>query len=253
MHAAPPYIVKSGILDLPLKFSWEGKGMHFGPSQGTKLHDGLQGLTTCANAVLTVMVEEWLIWRFHNNTDAERLLHHVDSVIAWTIDPRYRDDTSLKGSIPKDSPANQALGDGIWMVRLATDDDLCDHPGIPDDKTAALVSVTKQTLPDKPKKAFLSWVQWAVERAAKLNPRPRKKWPQKSDFDSDEDYRAVVSPYWGHALPREAFDPESGYKADQREELLDRFLAGLDCKKNPFLRSPDAMKKLGFEGTPYKL
>jgi hypothetical protein len=33
--------------------------------------------------------------------------------------------------------------------------------------------------------------------------------------------------------------------------LLNRFLARLDWKKNPFLRSPDAMKKFGFEGTPW--
>jgi hypothetical protein len=255
MRNPPSYVVKSGALELPLKFPWDGEGMHYGPSQGTKLHDALDRLTARGLAVLAALAEEWLTWRLHKGVDAERILHHVDAVLAWAIDRYYLDQSSLKGSIPKDTPVNQALGDGVWMVRQVAEDDQWDHPILPRaDRVYALINITKQTMPDKEKKAFMAWVTWATETGAKLDPRPKKRMPAFRDFESNDAYRTAVWPYFGtKALPREAFDPESEYKPEQREELLNRFLAGLDWKKNPFLRSPEDMKKLGFQGTPYKL
>lgn len=255
MRNPPKYVVEAGVTDLPLKFPWEGKGMHFGPSEGTKLHEALSRLTTRGLAVLAALVEEWLIWRLHKGIDAERLLCHVDATLAWPIDRRYRDESSLKGTIPKDTPVNQALGDGVWMARTVTEDDRWEDLVLPPSGTVfSLINVAKQTMPDKPKKAFLAWVTWAIETATKLDPRPKKRMPDYSDFDDEKEYRKVAWPYFGtQALPRDAFDPDSGYKPDQREACLNRFLAGLDWKKNPFLRDPEAMKKLGFEGTPYKV
>lgn len=252
MRAVPPYIAKSGVADLPLQFTWKGQGMHYGPSQGTKLHNELAKLTTLALATVTTLCAEWLIWRLRGGIDAERLLHYLDATLAWTVDWRYRDQSSLK--LPKDTPVNQAVLDGIWLVQLTTEDRLWRRPGLPNDKTAALVSVTKQTLTAKEQKSYLAWVQSAVETAQRLGSHPAQKWPQWRDFNSDEPaYKQAVAPFLGTTIPREAFDPDSGYKPAQREELIQRFLAGLDPKMNPFLRTPEAMKELGFEGTPYRL
>jgi hypothetical protein len=255
MRNPPNYIVKSGVLDLPLEFSWKGEGMHFGASDGTKLHDALCQLTTRGLAVLSALVEEWLILRLRQGIDAERLILHVDATLAWAVDYRYRDESSLKGTIPSDSPATQAVGDGIWIIRVVSADEQWNMPKLPfDPNVYSLINITKQTLPAKPKKEFMAWVDSAIAAGAKLDPRPAERMPQYSQFGNRETYKAAIWPYFGtKALPREAFDPESGYKPEQREELLDRFLAGLDWKTNPFLRSPEDMKKLGFEGTPYKL
>ncbi len=255
MRNPPHYVVKSGVLDLPLKFSWDGKGMHFGASEGTKLGKSLSRLTNRGLAVLAALVEEWLVWRLGKGIDVERILDHVDATLAWAIDRRYRDESSLKGAIPKDTPVNQALGDGVWMARTVTDDDRWETLVLPpSDSLFSLINVTKQTMPDQPKKAFLAWVNESIETATRLDPRPKKRMPSYRDFDKPEAYRAAAWPYFGEkALPREAFDPDFGYKPTQREELLNRFLVGLDWKKNPFLRSPEKMKKLGFKGKPYKL
>ena len=254
MRVPPSYIANSGVLDAPPKFPWEGKGMHYGPSQGTKLHASLGKLTTRGISTVAALTLEWVLWRFHTAIDLERFLHYVDSTLAWEIDLRYRDPSSLKGSIPKDTPTNQALGDAVWMVRQVTDDDYWEYPTVDTPTTATLVSITKQVLPAKPKAAFLAWLDGAVSTAAKLDPGPRKSRPVIGDFGGDRDeLRAALRPYFGQPLPREALDPEAGYKPVQRDELLSRLLAGLDLKKNPFLRSPDDMKKLGFTGTPYKL
>ncbi len=139
------------------------------------------------------------------------------------------------------------------MVQCVTSKDEWERPTLRSESTATLISVTKQTMPEKQKKTFLSWVDFAVKTAAKLDPAPRKSRPDVDDFDSEEEFLKALRPYFGKALPREAFDPDSGYKPGQREECLARFLAGLDWKANPFLRSPDEMKRLGFKGTPYKI
>jgi hypothetical protein len=111
MRVPPSYIADCGVPDLPQKFSWEGEGMHFGPSQGTKLHKSLVKLSTCALGTVTALVEEWLVWRLHRGVDAERFLHHVDATLSWTIDPRYRDEKALK--LPGETPILQALRDGV--------------------------------------------------------------------------------------------------------------------------------------------
>lgn len=254
MRVPPAYIQASGVLEASPKFPWKGPGQHFGPEQGTKLHDALAKLTTCAHATVCALVEEWLAWRCRAcGVDIEPYLHHADATLAWEIDRRYRDREPDKDLIVHDTPAHEALSDAIWRVRLATNDDYWDDPETPDMRSASLVSITKQTLPDKAKKAFLTWLDWAIARAAKLDSQPKKKIPEREDFDSDEEYRDATRPYFGQPLPREALDPDANYKPEQREKLLARFLEGLDWKENPFLRSPADMKKLGFKGTPYKL
>jgi hypothetical protein len=227
--------------------------MHTGPDQGTKLHDALEKLTTCGVATLCAGVEEWLVWRLHESVDVARFLDHADSLIAWECDRRYRDEGPLTGTIPADTPVNQALGDGVWLIRRATDDEFWDYPAAAANKAAAAISVVKQTMPDKPKKSFLTWLDWALARAAKLDPRPRKARPKRKDFADDESYRAALRPIFGNPLPREALNPDADYAPDARERYLASFLESLDWKKNPFLRSPAEMKKLGFKGTPYEL
>jgi len=255
MRQPPSYIQASGVLDSPPKFQWKGKGMHLGPEQGTKLHGQLERLTTCGIATLSACVEEWLIWRLNTQIDLQRFLHHTDAVLAWEIDRRYRDESSFSGTtaIPKDTPINQALGDCVWMVRRVTDDEFWDYPAASDDKASGAIYVTRQTMSDKSRKAFSEWLDWAVERAAKLDPRPRKARPKRGAFKTDEEYRDALRPYFGRPLPRESLDPKADYKSDDRAEFLKRFLESLEWKSNPFLRSPAEMKKLGFNGTPYTL
>lgn len=251
LRVPPGYIQDSGVLNLPAKFTWRGTGLHYGPEQGTKVHTGFQKLTVSSLATVCALLEEWLLWRLNASMDARLFLDHVDSVLAWEIDPRYRDEASMK--FRKDTPVNQAVRDAVWSVHLATVDELWRHPEVSDDKAAAVVSVTRQTMTGKPLKAFNSWLDFALARAAKLEPWPRKRPPRRADVRTEEEYFEVTRPYFGRPLPREALDPIFDYRPEQREELLSRFLEGLDWKKNPFLRSPDQMKKLGFRGTPYRL
>jgi hypothetical protein len=58
---------------------------------------------------------------------------------------------------------------------------------------------------------------------------------------------------WLVAVADQLLDPDAACQPQQREELLAEFLAGLDPARNRYLRTPDAMKALGFTGTPYRL
>jgi hypothetical protein len=250
----PAFIKNSGILELPPSFPWKGDGMHFGPSQGTKLNDDLQKLTVSGLTAVAVVVEKWLLSRLKVSANIEPFSSYLDAVIAWTADWRYKNESALDSLIPpKDSAAHQALRDGIWSLHLMVDDIYWRSPRTADHCVTAMVGVVKQTLPTKQKKAFTDWLNWATQRAIELAPRPAGTRPLRKNFADDEAYHLAGRPYVGVPLPPEALDPEAGYKPEQREQLFSKFLSDLDVKKNPFLRSPDDMKKLGFTGTPYKL
>lgn len=254
MWIPPVYIQSSGLLDAPPDFPWKGKAQHFGPTQGTKVHTALEKVATCGLTTLTALSAEWLLYRLRPSIELDRYLHYIDATLAWEIDGRYRDQSSLQGAIPKDTPVNQALGDGIWMVRRTTEDKYqTERPDSDIYSAASLVSIIKQVLPTKPKKAFTEWFQWAAQRATELDPEPRGRKPKYTEFDTLEEFYRTVRPYFGKPLPREALDPDSGYKPEERQARLAALLQRLDHRKNPFLRSPEQMKALGFAGTPYRL
>jgi hypothetical protein len=249
----PSFIQDAGILELPSEFPWKGEGMHYGPEQGTKLHDALQDLTVCGQTVVAARTLEWLLWRLHNAVDTRIFFDYLEAVFAWTVDYRYKDENPLGDLLPPSTSAsNQALRDAVWTLRRVADDRYYRSPNTRDDKVTAIASITKQTLPAKPKKAFTGWLSWAVQRTLDLSPRPRGLYPVRKNFASDEEYYEAGRPFVGVALPREALDPKAGYKPGHRQELLSRFIEGLDWKNNPFLRAPDEMKKLDFPGAPYK-
>ena len=52
-------------------------------------------------------------------------------------------------------------------------------------------------------------------------------------------------------VPREALDVRSEFDRAETEQLVNRYLRGLDFHANRFLKSPVEMKESGFPGTPY--
>jgi hypothetical protein len=254
MLKPPGYIQESGLLEAPPEFSWKGKGQHFGPSEGTKVHAELKKLATCGIVTLTALTAEWLMYRLRASIDLERSLHYVDATLAWELDRRYRNEIPLQDGKPSNKPAHQALADAVWLLRFVADDDY--HVKRPDSNVnhaASVVNITKHVLPTRPKKAFTEWFQWAAARAAKLDPLPKGKKPVYTQFADNEEFYKAVRHYFGNPLPREALDPQSGFAPEERRARLSALLGRLDYRKNPFLRSPQEMQKLGFVGTPYEL
>jgi hypothetical protein len=84
------------------------------------------------------------------------------------------------------------------------------------------------------KAVFDSWLKLVLERLTGHYPR----------LEGEE----IGSP-----PPRESLDPGFDFRPDMDQQLLGRFLRGLDYTQNPYLRSPEQMLRLGFEGTPYTI
>jgi hypothetical protein len=97
---------------------------------------------------------------------------------------------------------------------------------------ATLSQLAIHVLPDA--SGFKEWRRAVIERVTALYPR------QKED---------PIGP----PIPREALDPNQQYQPEMAQELLARFLRGLDYRKNPLLRSPEDLRQQGFKGTPYAL
>ena len=74
----------------------------------------------------------------------------------------------------------------------------------------------------------------------------------KGDY-TPEELNAYYARHWGEALPPQILDLDFDYKHENREELVNEYLNSLNWEDNPFLRSPEQMKGLGFKGTPYQL
>lgn len=107
------------------------------------------------------------------------------------------------------------------------------------DHCVRLVVFARHVLPKSRHTVLKDWTAAILERI-------RTHWPMDPKI-LDENERQ------GPPVPRAAFDPSVPYDPTMDEKLLREFLASLDPKENPYLRSPAEMKKAGFPGTPYQL
>jgi hypothetical protein len=108
-------------------------------------------------------------------------------------------------------------------------------------------------LPKSPRAAFDDWLVAVADRAHEFFPLPDLPYREYDTSEDDDAYNDYVAPRRGLAVPPQLLDPDAACQPQQREELLAEFLAGLDPARNRYLRTPDAMKALGFTGAPYRL
>ena len=249
LSLAPGYIRDAGILENggPPASARTRK-----PPSDDSLRRRLQKLTIRAQATVCALLEEWLAWRLRSDVDLALLLDHVDAVLAWEIDWRYRNEAALH-SLLSQLKGGAVLSDAVRLVRRATADALCDYPHPVVDPCAALVRIVRRTLLPAQRQAFDVWVDGAITRAAALEQVPRAL-PRRRHFEDGGAYRAALQrAMLGAPLPRQALDADGAHTAQDRHTMLAHFVTRLDWKRNPFLRSPQQMKMLGFPGTPYTL
>jgi hypothetical protein len=249
----PAYIMKSGVVGAPVEFKWGQPPDHIGPYEGTALHDAVYRLTHCAAVTLAAGLEEWSAWRFHGMVDSAPYLAHAEALPAWAVDARYYKGPSDLENVesPPAESAMSVLGD---LACNATEKQYLKYPATcPPATQVHQAFLLRYVIPKSSRKAFDEWITFVLKRLTEFAPRPEEYIGEFKDFESKEAYRLAQRPYFGVPVPIELLDPHFDYKAAVREELLDRYLRGLDWKHNEFLRSPDEMKTLGFAGTPYRL
>ena len=209
-----------------------------------------------SGAILAVAAgfTEWIIWRFTKQTRDPVFLQFVEATWAAVIDRRYLNHTSKdfdarirkSYALPKNVQhlhtmwnfshdySDSLRGPQCVAVRILAD--VCDRTAPRDFgsmETVYVSNLVEQIIGSG--EPFKSWRRGVITRFTKI-------------YGSD----ATKKSWLGPPVPREALDLDTKFDPKMAPPLLNQFLSGLDHKKNPFLMSPDAMIKLGFEGTPYQ-
>jgi hypothetical protein len=254
-YALPKFIPEE-IVGAPIDFPWEGAQEHIGPVETLTplmMHlgrgNGLAQVAMCAGILL------WLTWRLKTLTDVEHNLELAEAAFAYTIDWRYVDiNAGPKGKAPDQPPEVSAAKKVNSLVRRALNQDTYWNSFFtPVAETFHAANVVQHIVPTSQKGAFEHWLLAVSDRMHAHFPLPDLAEREFSTFESEQAYDAYVAPRRGVAIPPEILDTSVEYDPGKRDASLAKFLTGLDRGRNRFLRSPEEMLELGFEGRPYEL
>ncbi len=252
----PNYIAKTGIADAPITEDAGGdfaKVCNYG-SKSKKFYELMRGQTCRANWALTSAMAEWVLWRCGTFEDFPDGFLYTEATWAGLIDYRYLNEwkagihthpvDSVDRIYEKSHPQIRAMWESNYIVSHVYND-LADH--LPAGNWINYeANLVRNVLPSNKKRLFTMWLK-------KVSVRLKELYPY---VDSGADLRGEafkkMKPILdGPPVPREVFDLDIDYTHDMADGYLSRFLEGLDHKSNPFLHSPEAMIKAGFQGTPY--
>ncbi len=252
----PRYIDKAGIAGAPLDFVWRGAQAHIGPVETVnKLFDLIGYKTTCGMLTQAAGIISWGAWRLEGHTDVSVLLQMVEASFAFQVHPYYVDLEGAPTRKPKDRPPAESAAAKLQALLWGglDADEYWQSYYQPHDSAFHSAYIVRHIMPKNKKQVFSDWLEGMLGRIKKVAPKPDEPRVEDPDALSPKERAAYYARHWGQPLPTQILDLELDYQSSKREELVDRFLRELRWKDNPFLRSPEAMKALGFEGKPYQL
>lgn len=230
----PRYIQETGIVEAPIQYKWPDSPFDAYGEENPRFENKLVKISDRGVVAFSAGIAEWIAWRLIKHTNDPMLFNYIEAVWAaivdWTyMDPKNNPEDKLEWD-DFDGPileplcaATMKMGEIIFLVS--------DEQPITDDGVS-MANLLEFVLPNT--KSFREWRNWAIEQLRRLTPRI-------SEDDS-----------LGVPVPREALDPQFDFKPDMTAKLIDSYLKTLDYKKNPYLQSPEKMKKTGFKGTAYR-
>jgi hypothetical protein len=227
----PTYIRAANIQDTSIRYKWDDWDVEQAEEPVDQEFLGrLKGLSQSAMGAFTIGTAEWIAYRFAPFIDDPLPLQFLEASWANLIDffycgavwETYVDDNSWSG------PVRGPLGIAMLRVDYTLQEIVGDrHPEI----IAVWINNLVQYVLTDPE-PYLMWRERVMERLEALYPSdPQDKL--------------------GEVVPRQALDPDFDFRLGETESLINRFLASLDYRANPFLNSPEKMLEQGFEGTPY--
>ena len=239
MLLKPKYIKDAKISNNIIRYTWDEwnvKDIYIPADE--EMVKRLSGLSHRAIVALTIASAEWGVFRFENLSNDMLPLQYLEAAWAANIDLAYAEymetqDDGWRG--PVRGPLNIAIAIVIDVLFYG------DESANPAENPAWMSNLVEHVLADPIQ--FRNWREICIQRLKKLYPAPKE---DDNDLFEDEDTGGVF-------VPREVFDPEFDFEIEKAEELLKKFLSSLDYISNPFLRIPEEMIEIGFEGTPYSL
>ncbi|MBZ4418139.1 hypothetical protein [Myxococcus sp. RHSTA-1-4] len=227
----PAYLERSGVQDRNLRFSWDDNRYERAYTPLDKAARArLERLSQRAILAFAIACAEWLFHRFRPVSIPAFLDDYIEAAWAAVVDARYANYYLEPRGDEWQGPDRKPLAVALMLlvdtiVRVENDD----HPDI---GALSLANLAAHVMTDP--KPFQEWrerVMSRLERLYPLNPRDTR----------------------GEPVPREALDPDFDLQPEMAPVLVGSFLGRLDPKANPFLRTPEEMRNLFFEGVPYKL
>jgi len=222
------HVQVNGIQDATIRYKWDDWDVE---SVDMPLDEGQQQLlgrlSQRAICAFTTGTAEWILYRFARLSDDPFPLQCLET--AWTqiVNFNYAPHKDIRIE-DWTGPVRGPVGVAIRRVKFAIQQaDVCGDPAW---RTGRIVKLAEHVLPDPA--PYKQWRDRILARLLALYP-----------MDADEKL--------GEVVPREALDPDLAFDISQTENLINRFLAGLDYRMNPCLNSPDQMRQQGFQGVPY--
>jgi len=225
----PDYIAQTGIIDDPITYQWDDSTFDdvcLRPDErlGKRIHQ----IGDRAEVALALGFAEWLAWRISRYDDTRVLLQFIEAVWVGIVDWRYisasegLDEEDSQG--PVRGPICAAFNQLLEVVHLIETEQFA-YPEI-----VCLSRIAEHVLRNP--KSFKEWRQSTIERMIECHPK-------------------TAPAFWGDPVPRQILDPTFDYDPNTAPRLIDEFLRSVDYSSNPFLRTPQAMRDIGFEGIAY--
>lgn len=255
LREPPKYLQRAAIYRAPCDFPWKGSLDHVGPMETvTPLLNRIAGKTGLAEVTLFAGVLEWGAWRLRGFVGPDPSLQLLEAAFAYQVDFRYANADAIVIPVPESPPAESASRQLLYLGRqIIYPEYFWMAYSTPVREVFHAIHLVRHILPKAAKKQFSDWLDVVINRLDSVAAVPEEEDRNEEDFNNPADYQVFLLRHHGEALPREILDPDVEYDHNRRKEFVERFLTKLDWQTNPYLRSPEEMLKLGFEGTPYKL
>jgi hypothetical protein len=252
-----PVFTQVKLGEAPFAPKWKGADAHIGyfEDDDTLINTLAMGKTTCGTVSLMAGVMLWGARRLESFYDVQFCFEMVDAAFAWQFDWRYFDGSAEPYRAAPDQPPVESATfvlDDLLRGPL-TGESVFYSFDQPATSLAEMANVVHYILPKSARPIYEAWFTKVCRRLNRLALAPDISLPNFADFESRQAYRDFCAPMRGLPLPPIVLDDTADLDTLDLYTEASRFIERLDYKNNRFLRSPEEMKKLGFEGTPYRV
>ena len=236
------YLKKANVQESTAHYFWDDwKSIPAIEEPNEDLVTSLARLSQRSILAFECATAEWIIYRFGVLDNDPAPWEFLEAAWAMTISPRYSgygkgsgwQSYSQRGW---DGPVRRPIKNGLDGLEIDIRQLTSEYHTDPSFGAAVTVGLATYVMTDP--MPFNKWRDQVLARLEGLFPRDPK------------------DPL-GDPVPRQALDLDSEFLKGDSERLLNKFLAGLDYRRNPFLSSPEGMlehfdAEPDFIGRPYE-
>lgn len=238
MLPIPDDIRAARIADVDIRYPWDEWKVTETYRPGTQeVFARMEDLTHRANVAMLCAMLEWLVWRYAAVEDDEEPHDFVEAAWASVVHTAYAtyvefEDDDWRGPVRGPLRMGMAIAvDLIWGVSTAERGRHC----------AWMDQLLMRVLTDPG--AYLAWRDRCMDELCQ----------RYGEEPADDLVFADEQPI-GDWVPRELFFGPAPPAPGQVRALMQRFVATLDHRSNPFLQEPaDMLEFPDYHGTPYQL